>query len=116
VVDHQSIVKERVTMRDEDAVANAVDDRLWQDLLDAEVEAERLVREAGLAFVARCRNRPRVLATALTRGYRPTALRLLPGLPEEDRIAVFPILVELAATGHSTIGLVREAILSMSRP
>src|SRR5439155_17270965 len=91
--------------------ARKTDDRLWQEL----IEAERRLHEARLRFLAECQDRARVLTEALWTGYRATALRLLPGTPPDVQKAAFPTLVELAATGHSTIGLVREAILAMPR-
>jgi hypothetical protein len=87
------------------------DRRLWQSVF----EGERAFIQARMDFLARCTDRVAVMRRALHTSQRGTALRLVFYLTPEERLQLFDDLLGLASVGHSDIGLVREAILSLPR-
>src|SRR5512133_1450362 len=84
---------------------------LWQNVF----ESEQAFVRARMDFMANAKDRVGIIRQALRTHQRGTALGMLFFLPIEERIQVFDELVDLASVGHSDIGLVREAILSLPR-
>lgn len=92
--------------------AQSRDAALWQAL----VQAEGAFYGARAAFVTGAQDRVEVLRGALRSvAGRGTALRLLPLLPEAERMAVFDDLVAVASVGHADVQLGRNVILSLPR-
>lgn len=87
---------------------------LWQSV----VSAETAIRDSLRAFlVGSSLERIELVRQALRRpgGERAAAVRVLPYLSIEERMALFPDLVHLASWGHGLIQPVRDTICSLPR-
>jgi hypothetical protein len=85
------------------------DIEVWQRL----IESEKEFYAASQAFLKGNVDRVSLMREKLASRDKNIAYYFLPYLKQEELLQLFDILIPLASTGHSNIGRVREAILSL---
>ena len=85
------------------------DTEVWQRL----VESQKEFNSASRMFLSSDIDRVSLMREKLYSLDRDTAFYFLPYLKEEELMQIFDILVPLASTAHSSVGRVKEAILSL---